>query len=141
MLDYIFGTAWLVVAALLIFRFSKESKYFYLAGGWFALFGIWTIVDKIMDNSLNQGVLSWVFKGITLVVSVILIFVFLTERKTSLTEDGAPLDPADEPAVDDGYEYDPYMENGYEDDPDMADADDPDMENGYGNEPYNEYEE
>ncbi len=109
MIEYIYGVAWILVAALLIFRFSKESKYFYLAGGWFVVFGIWTIVDQATGKKiLGQGAFPWIFRGVTLVVALILIVVFLTERKSSLKE---PKDDAALPAAEqDAEPYEPYEE-------------------------------
>ena len=94
-MQYIYGALWMLVAAILVFRFARESKWFYLAGAWFAAFSILTVVNQILGGTLLEGTLRWIFQGVSAVVSVILIIVFFSESRRSKKSQEALDEPGD----------------------------------------------
>ena len=71
-MEYFYGAMWLVVAFILIFRMSKESKIFYLLGGFFAFMGIWWLLDAYLkDIDLLSGGYGFILKGVGVVCLVI----------------------------------------------------------------------
>jgi len=131
-MQYVYGALWLIVAALLIFRFAKESKWFYLAGAWFTIFGVITVVNQLMEGKLLVGIWRWIFQIITGIVAIALIFVFLTEgrriKKKGAASDGGA-EQEDVPAYDDQPDYnapskgEPYDAPSYDSDPYNPNAD------------------
>jgi len=125
-MQYVYGVLWLIVAALLIFRFAKESKWFYLAGAWFTVFGIGTIVNQLMGGTLLVGIWRWVFQIITGIIAIVLIIVFLTEgrnakKKGRSFDEGA--EQGDLSAYDDQLDYTPPSNEGAEYDATYYDSD------------------
>ena len=63
-MDYVFAGLWLVVGLLLIFRFGRENKVFYLLGAFFLILAGWWIADILLPVDLFAGVWPWVLRGL-----------------------------------------------------------------------------
>lgn len=86
-MQYVYSAVWFIMAMLLIFRFSKESKIFYLAGGMFVVFGFWWLFDAMYPElKLFAGIPGLIFKGIIAVVLVIIAIFYVKYRKNNSEE-------------------------------------------------------
>ena len=65
-MDYVFAGLWLVVGLLLIFRFGRENKVFYLLGAFFLILAGWWIADILLPVDLFAGVWPWVLRALAL---------------------------------------------------------------------------
>ena len=86
-MQYVYAVMWFVMAMMLIFKFSKENKIFYLAGALFLVFGFWWLFDALLPNvNLFAGMYGWIFKGIIAVVLVIIAIFYINYRKNNKEE-------------------------------------------------------
>lgn len=86
-MQYVYSVMWFVMAMMLIFKFSKENKIFYLAGGLFAVFGFWWLFDALYPElKLFQGVYGWIFKCLIAVVLIIIAVFYFRYRKNNTEE-------------------------------------------------------
>ena len=86
-MQYVYAVMWFVMAMMLIFKFSKENKIFYLAGGLFVVFGFWWLFDAILtDVNLFAGLYGWIFRGIVAVVLIIITIFYINYRKNNKEE-------------------------------------------------------
>lgn len=68
-MQYVYAVLWFVIAAMLIFRFSKESKFFYIAGGAFIFLGIWWLLDAIYpEYNMFEGIPGIIFRVVLAIV-------------------------------------------------------------------------
>ena len=65
-MDYVFAGLWLVVGLLLIFRFGRENKVFYLLGAFFLFLAGGWIADILLPVDLFAGVWPWVLRALAL---------------------------------------------------------------------------
>lgn len=65
-MDYVFAGLWLVVGLLLIFRFGRENKVFYLLGAFFLILAGWWMADILLPVDLFAGVWAWVLRALAL---------------------------------------------------------------------------
>lgn len=89
MTSYLYVVLWFAVGLILLFRFGKENKVFYLLGGFFMLLGCWWLADAVTDSSLFEGVWGWVLRGVTAVALIIACKVYYDETKRSREADEA----------------------------------------------------
>ena len=83
-MQYVYAVMWFVMAMMLIFKFSKENKIFYLAGALFLVFGFWWLFDALLPSvNLFAGMYGWIFKGIIAVVLVIIAIFYINYRKNN----------------------------------------------------------
>ena len=86
-MQYVYSVMWFVMAMMLIFKFSKENKIFYLAGALFLVFGFWWLFDAILTEvNLFAGLYGWIFKGIIAVVLIIITIFYINYRKNNKEE-------------------------------------------------------
>ena len=84
-MEYYYGIMWLIVAFLLIFRLSKESKIFYVLGSYFTLLGVLWIADGYFDqldivNSVYGDIIKLI-GGVCLVVALGYMYILRKKRK------------------------------------------------------------
>ena len=79
-MDYVYAIMWFVLGLLLIFRFGRMNKIFYFAGGLFLVMGGWWLAGAVLGQSLFQGALGWVFRGLMAVALVLLCLAYYKER-------------------------------------------------------------
>ncbi len=71
-MDYVYAIMWLLVAIILVVKFSKESKIFYLLGSFFLLMAIWWFANAMTpDIDLLSGNYGLILRGIGAVVLLI----------------------------------------------------------------------
>ncbi len=69
---YVYTGIWFLVGLILITRMGKENKIFYAAGGFFLFLGGWWLADILLEADLMAGPWSWVLRGVSAVMLVIL---------------------------------------------------------------------
>lgn len=81
-MDLLFSIAMLLAGLILIFSLSKENKIFYVAGGYFVLLGLWSLVNNLSpDLELFSGAWGLAFRCLTGAVLVVLVVVFAREYR------------------------------------------------------------
>ncbi len=71
-MDYVYAALWLLVALLLIFKFTKENKFFYFLGGFFVVMAAWFLANPLIpDIDLFSGTYGLVFRVVAAVVLVV----------------------------------------------------------------------
>ena len=78
---YVYAVLWLLVGLILLIRFGRENKIFYLLGGFFLVLGIWWGADAYTGAGLFEGVWGWVLRGLTAAVLVIACVAYYRETK------------------------------------------------------------
>jgi drug/metabolite transporter (DMT)-like permease len=79
---------WFIVALLLIFRFGKENRVFYLGGAFFIFMaGCW-LVRPLFGIDLLKGPASWGLRGITAVLLAVFCLAYYREIKNGKKDDG-----------------------------------------------------
>ena len=78
---YVYAVLWLLVGLILLIRFGRENKIFYLLGGFFLVLGVWWGADAYTGAGLFEGVWGWVLRGLTAAVLVIACVAYYRETK------------------------------------------------------------
>ena len=87
-MQYVYAALWFIIAFILIFKMGKENRIFYAAGGLFAVFGVWWLIDAVYPSLLIfQGIPGIIFKILIAVVLIFSCISFYRERKKSVKED------------------------------------------------------
>ena len=84
-MDYVFAGLWLVVGLLLIFRFGRENKVFYLLGAFFLILAGWWIADILLPVDLFAGVWPWVLRALALCALAAACVAYYREMKRNLS--------------------------------------------------------
>ncbi len=86
-MQYFYGSAWIAVGLILLFSMTKESKAFYLAGGFFLLLGAWWIADALLPGvKMFEGGWGIGLRCVTGVTLVVLAAAFVREYKRKKKE-------------------------------------------------------
>ncbi len=86
-MQYFYGFLWIAVGLILLFSMTKESKIFYLAGGFFLLLGGWWIADALLPEvQLFEGGWGIALRCITGAALVVLAVAFVREYQRKKKE-------------------------------------------------------
>jgi len=86
-MQYFYGFSWIAVGLILLFSMTKESKVFYLAGGFFLLLGAWWISDALLPEvKMFEGGWGIALRCITGVTLVVLAVAFVREYRRKKKE-------------------------------------------------------
>lgn len=91
-MGYFYGFLWIAVGLILLFSMAKESKIFYLAGGFFLFLGGWWLADTMLPEvNLFEGGWGIALRCITGAALLVLAVAFFREykRKKQEAEDNA----------------------------------------------------
>ena len=81
-MQYVYAVMWFVMAFFMIFRFGKENKIFYLAGGVLVVFGVWWLLDAIRPEwQMFGGTPGIVFRVVIVAALVAILLFYLKQRK------------------------------------------------------------
>lgn len=81
-MQFVYAAMWFVMAFFMIFRFGKENKIFYLAGGVLVVFGVWWLIDAIKPEwQMFGGVTGIVFRVVIVVALAAIVLFYLKMRK------------------------------------------------------------
>lgn len=82
-MGYIYSVAFFLIGIYLIYNAVKEFKFLFLPGIYFALLGIWWLINQLTPEiNLTGGVFEWIIRAVSVVVLVItgLIYYFKYKR-------------------------------------------------------------
>lgn len=82
-MGYIYTVLWFITALLLFFKFRKESRIVYVLSGYFIYLGFWWLANQLLEADLMNGIYGWIFRGVSLVMLIILAVVYLLEKRSS----------------------------------------------------------
>ncbi len=81
-MQFVYAAMWFVMAFFMIFRFGKENKIFYLAGGVLVVFGVWWLIDAIKPEwQMFGGVTGIVFRVVIVAALAAIVLFYLKMRK------------------------------------------------------------
>ena len=89
-MEYVYAGRWLIIGLLLIFRFGRENKIFYAAGGFFIFMGGWWLVDALIETDLFTGVWGWIFRGVMAVALILMCLAYYRSRKEDKRNNAKP---------------------------------------------------
>lgn len=89
-MEYVYAGMWLIIGLLLIFRFGRENKIFYAAGGFFIFMGGWWLVDALIETDLFTGVWGWIFRGVMAVALILMCLAYYRSRKEDKRNNAKP---------------------------------------------------
>ena len=86
-MNYVYSVLWFVVAVILFVRYRKENKAVYLLSGYFLFMGAWWLVNALSpDIDLMGGYYVWIYRGVTLVVLVVVLLYYMRIKNASKTK-------------------------------------------------------
>lgn len=80
-MPYVYAAMWFIIGLMLIFRFGKENRIFYFAGGFFLFMGAWWLTNALITVNLFEAPWVWVFRGAVAAALLILALWYYKERK------------------------------------------------------------
>lgn len=79
---YVYAAMFLVIAVYLFFYAFKSHKVLFLLSGYFLFMSGWYITDTLLTSvNLFEGMYSWIFRGVALVVLIICAIVYVNYRR------------------------------------------------------------
>lgn len=85
-MGYVYATLWFVVGLILIFKMARENKAFFAVGGFFLFWGVWQLLNELLEVNMYDGILGWIHKGIAILALALCAFIVYIERKKSLAK-------------------------------------------------------
>lgn len=82
-MGFVYAGLWLVLAALLFFRFRSQSKVVYLLTIYFLFLSIWWAVNEFISVDILNGFYGWILRGVSAVMLGLCLVVYYSERKRS----------------------------------------------------------
>ena len=81
-MQYVYAAMWFVMAFFMIFRFGKENRIFYLAGGVLVVFGVWWLLDAIYPEwQMFGGATGIAFRVVIVAALAVIVLFYLKMRK------------------------------------------------------------
>lgn len=79
---YVYSATYLIIAVYLFFYAFKSHKILFLLSGYFLFMSGWHLTDELLaDVNLFDGMYSWIFRGVALVVLIICAIVYVNYRR------------------------------------------------------------
>ena len=79
---YVYAAAFLIIAVYLFIQAFKNHKILFLLSAYFLFMGGWYIANGMLtDINLFEGMYSWIFRGVALVVLIICAIVYVIYRR------------------------------------------------------------
>lgn len=94
-MDYVFAGLWLVVGLLLIFRFGRENRVFYLLGAFFLILAGWWVADILLPADLFAGAWAWVLRALALCALAAACVAYYREMKRNKAKNQGQKPPDD----------------------------------------------
>lgn len=86
-MQYFYGFLWIAVGLILLFSMTKESRIFYVAGGFFLLLGGWWVADALLPEvKLFEGGWGIGLRCVTGAALVVLAVAFVREYQRKKKE-------------------------------------------------------
>lgn len=81
-MQVVYTLLWLAIALLLIFRFGRENKIFYVAAGFFLLMAAVWGYGAATGLDMLHGQLSWVMRGVAALALLLLLPCFIKRYRS-----------------------------------------------------------
>ena len=94
-MTYVYAALWFVIGLLLIFRFGRENKIFYAAGGFFVILGGWWLVGAITAIDVFGGTWGILLRIVTAIALVLMVLAYIRSRKQDRAKDKEAQMPAE----------------------------------------------
>lgn len=79
---YIYAVVWLAIAVYLFFYAFKSHKILFFLSGYFLFMSGWYLTNELITTvNLFEGIYSWIFKGVALVVLIVCAIVYAVHKK------------------------------------------------------------
>ena len=77
---------WFMMAALLYSKFKDEGKIVDILSGYLIFTGIWWLANQLVVTDLMVGTYGMIFRGVSVLALIFLIFAFFDKKKHSENE-------------------------------------------------------
>ncbi len=78
---YIYSALWLIIAVYLFAHAFKETKFFFFLSAFFLFLSGWYLCNELITGvNLFEGIYSWIFRGIAVLVLLVCIIVYFYHR-------------------------------------------------------------
>ncbi len=85
---YIYAAVWLIIAIYLFVQAFKETKFLFFLSSFFLFLSGWYFLNEILTSvNLFEGVYSWIFRGVAIVVLIVCAVAYLKYRKNRTNTD------------------------------------------------------
>ena len=79
---YIYAATFLIIAVYLFVQAFKSHKILFLLSAYFLFMGGWYLANELLTTvNLFEGMYSWIFRGVALVVLIICAIVYVIYRR------------------------------------------------------------
>lgn len=79
---YVYAATFLIIAVYLFIQAFKYHKILFLLSSYFLFMSGWYLADELLTNiNLFEGMYSWIFRGVALVVLIICAIVYVIYRR------------------------------------------------------------
>lgn len=86
-MQYIQIVMWFLVGLLVLVSMRKENKIFYLAGGYFIVLGIWSLLDLLLPEAdLFGGAPGVAVKAVSGIIFLVLFVFFIYHYRRNLRQ-------------------------------------------------------
>ena len=85
-MGYIYTVMWFMMALLLYSKFKNEGKIVYILSGYFLFAGVWWFANQLVTTDLMSGTYGLIFRGVSVLALIALIFSFFGKKKHSESE-------------------------------------------------------
>lgn len=86
---YVYAATFLIIAVYLFIQAFKNHKILFLLSAYFLFMGGWYLTNELLTGiNLFEGMYSWIFRGVALVVLIIcaIVYVIYQRNKQDDTE-------------------------------------------------------
>lgn len=78
---YIYAALWLIIAVYLFIQAVKETKFLFFLSAYFLFMSGWYLCDELISSvNLFEGIYSWIFRGVAVVVLLVCVIVYFSHR-------------------------------------------------------------
>lgn len=84
---YVYAGMWLVLAIYLFYTAIKNSKFFFVLSGFFLFLSGWYLADELLPVNLFEGVYSYIYRGVAIVVLIACAIAYMRYRKSTKNDD------------------------------------------------------
>ncbi|MBQ2972256.1 MAG: hypothetical protein IJE16_06875 [Ruminococcus sp.] len=79
---YIYSALWLIIAVYLFVQALKDTKFLFFLSAFFLFLSGWYLCDELIKGvNLFEGIYSWIFRGVAVVVLLVCVIVYFSRRQ------------------------------------------------------------
>ena len=84
---YVYAVTFLIIAVYLFIQAFKKHKILFMLSGYFLFMSGWYLANELLTTvNLFEGIYSWIFRGVALVVLIICAIVYVIYRRNKQNE-------------------------------------------------------